>query len=261
VYEFDAPDVTFTWSTQGCDAGEQWLTAEARLGDDPDWSRELRVSPIYVTLAPPLVPPESVEIAPHSDDWVYSWNLYASSGDVLGRFFTQTNGTLPPYSPDKGFAVTGVFWDAWLTQHEALGYPISRPFKVNGLDTQVFQRNALQVGPTGSAAVISTQNINVGVDAKAPQAPPDTPYEVAAGSDPWNKTFTFGGGAWRIVNGPYSAARVVDRSIVEATTKMLHDSRSKIHSYSIIYPDTLNWNAPDPPHQYWQDENGRCQGF
>jgi hypothetical protein len=128
--------------------------------------------------------PESVDIASNSDQWIYSRKLYAVSGDVVGRFFTQTNGTPPPYSPDKGFAVTGPFWDSWRTESEKLGYPISRAFKSNGLDTQVFQRNALQVGPSGIVAVISAQGLQVGAKAKESEPPPDTPYEVATGSDP-----------------------------------------------------------------------------
>lgn len=70
-----------------------------------------------------------------------------------GHFFTQTNGQ-PPLASAYGFAVSnerGIpFWDEFrrLGGTSTVGYPLSRRFQWQGLETQVFQRAILQWHPS-----------------------------------------------------------------------------------------------------------------
>lgn len=73
-----------------------------------------------------------------------------------GRFYTQTNGRgseAPRSGSGSGFGVTndgGIpFWDAFqaLGGVEALGYPVSRRFTLDGFTVQAFQKAVLQWRP------------------------------------------------------------------------------------------------------------------
>jgi len=44
TYELGAPEVSFTWSTAGCQAGGQTVTAQARTSSDPQWANAIATS-------------------------------------------------------------------------------------------------------------------------------------------------------------------------------------------------------------------------
>jgi hypothetical protein len=206
-------------------------------------------------------------IDPTSDQWVFSWNLYAASGQVTGRFFTETNGTPLPFSPNNGYAVTGLFWNAWISAGgvSSLGFPVSQVFNSGGMDMQVFQQGVLQLNADGSVITSAssryvTDHSLIPAQALATEKPPDTPIEVAEGDPPWGRTYTFGGGTVRIVNGQYSGVRVVDRQAVQAVVRAIYLQQSKIQSYSLIFADTTSLiplSAVDPkPLPTWTDADG-----
>jgi hypothetical protein len=151
------------------------------------------VAPIYGEPIPDPIPSDETHTA---DTCNYSFPLASADWDLPtgGHFFTQAGG-----GANKGYAVTnesGVnFWNEFnrLGGVQAIGYPVSQRFQLNGYTCQAFQKVVMQwQAASGTAAFVNVFDLlhDGGIDdwlLSVRQTPKPLQDDFTAGLD-WNAT-------------------------------------------------------------------------
>lgn len=262
-----------TWPERG--TLRVWASGPMRLDLDPE-----QLQPGMAVVEPRVARPETdgsrtVPLTPGEGRQVRfevpgaGWYTIAASPSARsepdyaipnGRFFTQTNGrgSAGP-NAGSGFRVTNdgglPFWDAFqaLGGVEALGYPVSRRFTLDGFTVQAFQKAVLQWRPDQGNQMAFLNTFDVLHDRGK-----DDWLEVYRQTPRPEDTAADSGLSWEQVVARHLA--FLDRPVVPAALKQRFLSNPRwLDHYGLPvsvaeYPGSVVVRAQRATFQYWKQD-------